>query len=138
MHVYMVYIARPHLYLDSRCALIDFDYKQTEEKKSTLRCAPSLLFSHGEKTRHHAKRRCARWISSLGSIYSQCEEGAVWARVKVLHKRDCNAKYAPDPVVSPALNLRLKFSLKVGLSVRYLTLDLNRCFPRDILTYGSE
>ena len=24
-------------------------YKQTQEKKSTLRCAPSLLFSHGEK-----------------------------------------------------------------------------------------
>ena len=23
--------------------------KQTQEKKSTLRCAPSLLFSHGEK-----------------------------------------------------------------------------------------
>ena len=44
-------------------------YKQTEEKKSTLRCAPFLLFSHGEKTRHHAKRSIARWISSLGSVY---------------------------------------------------------------------
>ena len=43
--------------------------KQTQEKKSSLRCAPSLLFSHGEKIRHHAKRRCARWISSLGSVY---------------------------------------------------------------------
>ena len=45
-------------------------YKQTQEKKSTLRCTPSLLFSHGEKTRHHVKRRCARCISSLGSVYN--------------------------------------------------------------------
>ena len=44
-------------------------FKQNEEKKSTLRCALSLLFSHGEKTRHHAKRRIARWIFSLHSVY---------------------------------------------------------------------
>ena len=29
--------------------MVVYGYKQNEEKKSTLRCAPSLLFSHGEK-----------------------------------------------------------------------------------------
>ena len=29
--------------------MVVYGYKQNEEKKSTLRCAPSPLFSHGEK-----------------------------------------------------------------------------------------
>ena len=56
--------------MGSKLALKPLKDKQTQEKKSTLRCALSLLFSHGEKTRHHAKRRIARWISSLGSVYT--------------------------------------------------------------------
>ena len=41
-------------------------------------------------------------------------------------------------VFSPGPNFRLKFSLNIGFKVLFLTFDLKRCFPRLILTYGSE
>ena len=58
--------------------------KQTKENISTLRCVPSLLFSHGEKTRHHAKRRTARWISSLESVYMKRQVSKIFSFLKTL------------------------------------------------------
>ena len=45
-------------------------YKQTQEKKSTLRCASLCgveFFPHGKRGE---RGRSAKWISSLGSVYS--------------------------------------------------------------------
>ena len=45
-------------------------YKQTQEKKSTLRCASLRgveFFPHGKRGE---RGRSARWISSLGSVYT--------------------------------------------------------------------
>ena len=76
--------------------------KQTEEKKSTLRCAPSLLFSHGEKTRHHAKRRCARWISSLQSVYTHNDAGSIHIFIKL--RIECKICIILKPVIESRIH----------------------------------
>ena len=52
------------------CLPIEKGVNRLKRRNPPCAALPLSSFSHGEKTRHHTKRRIARWISSLDSVYS--------------------------------------------------------------------
>ena len=71
------------------------NYKQTQEKKSTLRCALSLLFSHGPWGKNSTPRKeahrkvdffswgCLSWISSLECFTRNHDLGSYLAQAYI-------------------------------------------------------